>query len=484
VIDMAKGISISIASDTRDFLRGVKSGIIDPLEDASEALDDLGTDGARDLEKLTDGMRQQQRQTEELADEHKRLGDTIRDSSQRSSRDFTENSARTTSRAKQDLRELGAEARSNAAETFSSFDGSLQSFAGGLQGTLGGIVASLGPAGAIAGAAGAVGLGLITAAIQSGAEQTEEWKSDVAELGTAFIDAGQRGGAGLDYLVDRLKQLATATGDGETSLRSLAELADTANASYQGLARAYAGNGDQLDQLIRKERDLKTALEDQSGQIDTTTNAGIAEYEQTIKQIDGKDRYIAKLEEAKSKVDAAAQAEADYAASGAPELAQKAELVAAINDAYDDAAGSVARFIDKETGLFDVDRYIAAMEKRSKALQDYQTNLTSSGLSDEARAFLNEQGVDAAAQFLQGYVDAQPEQQRKLNELWSEAGRENSGEYSDALEKGIPDSIRGPEVKPRVDTSQADRDFESWARRPRTVSVTVVGRDPVGRQIV
>ena len=42
---MAKGINISIASETREFQRGVKTGVIEPLEDAVEILDDVAKAG-------------------------------------------------------------------------------------------------------------------------------------------------------------------------------------------------------------------------------------------------------------------------------------------------------------------------------------------------------------------------------------------------------------------------------------------------------
>ena len=37
---MGKGIEIGVASETKAFKQGVESGIITPLEDAVEALDD------------------------------------------------------------------------------------------------------------------------------------------------------------------------------------------------------------------------------------------------------------------------------------------------------------------------------------------------------------------------------------------------------------------------------------------------------------
>ncbi|MGB3375929.1 MAG: hypothetical protein WBA87_12435, partial [Microbacterium sp.] len=58
---MARGHEIKIAADTRDFERGIRDGIIDPLDDSERAMallgdaaEDAGRDGARGLDKMGD----------------------------------------------------------------------------------------------------------------------------------------------------------------------------------------------------------------------------------------------------------------------------------------------------------------------------------------------------------------------------------------------------------------------------------------------
>ena len=128
----------------------------------------------------------------------------------------------------------------------------------------------------------------------------------------------------------------------------------------------------------------------------------------------------------------------------------KAGLISQIDSAYDEAAGSVSDFVDKESGVFDVTAYIASMQAREQALKDYQSTLAGSGLSSEARTFLNSQGEEAAAQLLAGYKAAGPDQKKELARIWSEAGETSSGEYTTELQKGIPKTVPGPSVTPKV----------------------------------
>jgi hypothetical protein len=124
----------------------------------------------------------------------------------------------------------------------------------------------------------------------------------------------------------------------------------------------------------------------------------------------------------------------------------KADHIAHLNDAYDDAAGSASDFINAETNIFDTGAYIAAMETRRQQLREYSETLATSSLTPEAKAFLDSQGSEAAATFAAGYKAASPAQQEALNQIWSEAGRQNSGTYSTELQNGMPDTVTGPSV--------------------------------------
>lgn len=453
------GIQIGIASETKAFKQGIESGMIDPLEDAVEALDDLGKSKGPD--KLEDGFEDAQDASEKLKKETKETADTIEKEFRQSYGKMKSSSQQGTNAAKRDLDELGNEARQNAAETFSSFDGSAESFADGIQGTLGGIVSSLGPVGAALGAVGAIGIGLIMQKLTEAGEGTEAYKEKVAALGQEFIETGGLGATSIDFIVDALKDLATGTDDGEVNLKDLNKVARDSRSSFKDLAQAYAGNTDELDDLIRKGEEHKKQLEDEADAL----NIGVEGYSAKVQAIDEaadqQEVYNQYLRDAKTAAEQAAEAERLFVQSGGPEMEAKAQLIDTINDAYDDAAGSVDDFIVKESGLFDVDAYITSMAARTKALGDYQTNLANSSLSPEAKSALNEMGAEAAAFALAGYTAASPEQRAALNRIWSESGRENSGEYTKQLEAGIPDTMDAPKITrpvvPAADLSKVKR---------------------------
>ncbi len=444
-------ISIDFLSNVSPFLRGTDD-VEAALDDVGKSLDDVAKDGKSSTDKLAasgeSAAEKIERSFSELAAATKRDLDNTASQTRRTF-DRTSNDAR------RNLDEVKNEAKQNISETFSSFNGSATSFADALQGTLGGLIASLPPQLAVLGAAGALGIGLIVSQLELGGQKTEQMRAQTAELAQQMITTGEVGGEWLGHLVEKLQELATASDPNTTNLAELSRIAKDSTSSYKDLAQAYSGNGSALEILIRREERLKKALEDQSDAIDTTTSSGVREYEQTIKQIDGKERYLQKLRESKGVVDAAAQSEALYAAAGGPELERKAALVSAINDAYDQTAGSVDDYKNAETGLFDVTAYITAMQAREQALRDYQDTLAASELSPEAKDFLNSQGADAAAAFLAGYQAATPEQRAELNRIWTEAGQSDSAAYSDTLAKGFAGrTIAGPTVdlqEPNVD---------------------------------
>lgn len=241
-----KGINIAIASDTRAFSQGVSKGILDPLEDVENALEDVAKEGDRAGEKLEDAMRDAQRETEELADEHKELARTIRDQSRKGFRDFGDASDDGTRRAKQNVQEFKSEARQNFAEVTSSFDGSMDSIADLAQGTLGGVAGSiLGPVGLIAGAS-AGAFGAMYYAAQANAEKTEQRITDMyesmKESGLDYLDS--------QYLAEEVNKIYSKDDDAVIKLERLQALSKELGINEHALALAFAGDQAMLQQVL------------------------------------------------------------------------------------------------------------------------------------------------------------------------------------------------------------------------------------------
>lgn len=240
---MPKGYSISIASDTKAFATGVQKGIIEPLEDAADIIQDIGSDGPRDLDKLERAMKDAQAETDDVQKAFSELQQQIRETGRKSKTDFADPMNRSSKEVSSQLDEVEREGKANAAELFSSFDGSFESIADAAQGTLGGLVGGLKGIPAIAAvAAGAAGLGLVSSAIITQTEQAEDLKQAItdayrsaAEEGRTFIDAAAVDAAALDILFDAGKrEAATAEAarlgvDRTTYIRALAGDADALN---------------------------------------------------------------------------------------------------------------------------------------------------------------------------------------------------------------------------------------------------------------
>ena len=473
-------ITIDFLANAKGFLRGT-SDVEGALDDVASSLDDVAKDSARSADKLAgdykDAARDLEQSNTRLERSFKDLADTQKTSTKQVANDFDISSRQQTDRRKEAIKEIGAEAKANAAETFSSFDGSASSFADGIQGTLGGLVSSLGPVGLAAGAAGAIAIGLITGALQNADTTSQEFRASVGEMTADLITSGQVGKVSVGYILDQLKKLATESDSSKVSLDKIFETSKKAGNSAKDLAQAYAGNTEGLKDLLsagrdkleqdKKTADLASTQLTQASQARSAAADAVADLR--TKQF-AQGEYNTYLEQAAAKAAAAAQQEKQFILAGGPELVAKAALIEQLNTAYDDAAGGVQDYIDKESGIFDTAGYIAAMQTRQQALRDYQETLAKSPLSADAKTFLEAQGQDSAATFLAGYKNATPAQQAALNAIWSEAGRTSSGTYAAALTAGIPSTIPGPRIVPTVDFS-AITSFRDLAVKPLTVPV-------------
>lgn len=202
---MARAHEIGIAADTKDFDRGIRDGVVKPLEKAEQALEDLadaadaaGRDASRGMSRLEESLEDAQRQA-------KRTEDAVDDIGEGGKRGF----GKMTEGAQEVTQEIGQ----NLGEAVSSIRDNLGDLGQVGQDTLGGLAATLagtGPAGilgAAALAAGAVGLGLVTAELTKQQEQADEFRRRISEAykgaaedGRTFIDTQTIIADGLDLI--------------------------------------------------------------------------------------------------------------------------------------------------------------------------------------------------------------------------------------------------------------------------------------------
>lgn len=456
---MAKGISINFLADVRDFLKGTKN-VEDQLDDVADSLDVVAKEGEQSTEKLEDGFR-------ELAKAAKKSGDDIGDGMKKG---FKE--------AEEGAENFKEEANSTAKEAAASFDGSAESIIDAFQEIAANAFEGFGAAGAIAGLALAAGIGIATAEFQKNEEAAQKAKERIAELGQAMIDAGAGGEKPLEAVVESLQAIVTNSDDAVKKFSDIERASKFVGNSAEDLALAYAGQADALE-----------------GQLDVIQDLIDKEQEQTDKQAENGSRFAAigqakvgtlkqqqeELLKVQKETEAAAAIEEAYLAAGGAEAQAKADAIGLINAAYDDVVGSVTDFINAESGVLDVDAYLAAIDAREKALDEYQTALAKSGLSTDQKEALNAMGVDAAAAWLKGYESATPEQQRKLKKSLTEAAKENSGVARGQIEQAFAKPIDA-KVKVDADTSAAQRDLDNLIKA-RTAVIRVDFQDRFGKRV-
>jgi hypothetical protein len=459
-----------MASDGIDIRLGVDpSGAVEGIEDVNDALkkidDNLGDvakSGDDDLGKIEKSLK-------DLNKEALKTGDELDKSIGKKTKKAAEE-------GKSGMDDFKQEANQTARESAASFDGSAESIVDVFQEVAANAFQGFGPAGAVAGLAIAAGIGLGVKAFEDGQASAEELKERIGELAGALIESG--GDLNLDYVVDTLKALATGSGAGSRSLSDLKKIADNAGLSFGDLSKAVANNLDNYDELIQRATDYTYELAEQTratDNFDAVTLDNIASKQAATAE------YIAVLEDAKAVAEGAALAEQAAAEAGISELEVKRDVQEQVNAAYDEAAGNVDAYINAETGLFDTAAYITAMQEREKALNGYQEALATSGLDENAKAFLASQGAEAAAIQLKGYTSADAATKAELSRIWSEAAKEASGDASKEIDAGLP---KEKEVKVTADTSAANETIKNWKPDQKTIDVLVRWKDARTGQVI
>lgn len=457
------GINIDANLDARNFVRGIDN-VTESLEELEDSVTEVQKEGDKSLEKLEKGFA-------EVAKASRKAGDEV----QKGIGGGTKKGAQ---EAVQATEVVQKEAIANLSETVSSFDGTVSSFGDAIQGTLGGIIQDLSGMGLALGVAGAVGVGYLIKEFEKAELDAERMKERIGQMAEQLIETGD---VSLAFVIDQMKQLATESEDGVTNLGDLAQIANAAEESLGALATAYAGDAkglkalvDQKKAQLKVEKDTAAALKEANGEMDAGALAAQGKAQAT--QV-----YVEKLDAAAKAAEEAQKTEEQWLASGGDEMLTKQAMVESINTAYDDAAGAVEDYVDEESGLFNVEAYVTAMQEREQALKNYQETLTTSGLSNEAMNFLNEQGVEAASQMLEGYQKSSPETKKELDRIWSEASKEASGSVQTELDKVIKKKQTAT-IGVDVETQQAIKDLEK-VTKDRAVKVTIDWRDKYGKPV-
>jgi len=453
------GINIDANLDGRNFIRGV-GDMGEALEDLQDSVTDVQKDGDKSLEKL-------EKSFAEVAKASRTAGDDIKKGIGKDTKDATKD-------ANEGLKTMKEESLSTAKESAASFDGSAESIIGSFQEIAANAFVSFGSVGVAAGLAAAAGIGLISAAMVQAEADAVETQARVSELGTAMIEAGSDGQKPIEQVVDDLLQIVTNGAEAVKTFKDIQKEAEDLGLDANLLATAYAGGQEAIDAQADS---FKKLIKEAEKQRDAEKERyGVATKESALYVEDLKAQQ-AELEKVTQETADAAKAEADWLASGGNELVAKAEMVSAVDAAYDELAGNVTDFVNAESGLFDTGAYITAMQERETALKNYQESLTTSGLSPEAQQFLNEQGVEAASKMLEGYKSAGPDAKKELDRIWKEASKTASGSVKTELD-GVVEKKRTATIDAKVNIEAAQSDLDNLIKaRNALIRVKYVDRN-------
>lgn len=485
---MAAGIGIGVAADTKDFANAIRHGMIDPTEEAQKALEAIGRsaqDGATGSERA---FREQQQDTTKLEGELKQLHQTIAAGSKVAYQKSATSAKQATVEVEAGFDEMKDSARQNAIETAASFDGSFNSIAGGAQGLVSEFTAGFGPAGVLVGVLSAGAIGILSSQVDGLQQKTEAEKQMVSELTQELLDAGDKGTRSIDGIKSALDAMATDT-DGTTAVITLQKAWDAAHksgADYQEVVESIATADPQhIGKALSAVSALAGKYQDAQRHASATGDAGAGA---ALKQANAAGTLVDALQKAKDQAQQAERAQQLAAKAGVSEWQRKADLIAQLSGSFDDAAGSIDDYINKETGALDPGKYIKAMLARERALEHYKDDLLKADLSPAAKSYLESQGADSASAMVAGYKKASPEQKRELDRIWATAGTANASTYEDAIGKGLNGiHLKAPQITvPPISTAALDeeaRKAQAYLKRHTLTMPVVVAKTPYGKPI-
>lgn len=483
-------IKIPIGANASEAVREAKRAG-DAIDGIGDSLDDLARDSQRQARDagndLAKGIDQGTEKAEKsVQDLERTFKDSVRDMGRTDGKgglgsNIAKDMKHGTAEAGESIGTFKDEAKANLSEVASSFTGDIQSVTDLVQGTLGGVVADLGPIGLAAGALAAAGVGLIGQAITGAQEDAAAFRERVSDLANEFIETGRVGSASVGYIVDRLKEMATTTEDGATTLQDLRKNADRSGTSYKDLARAAAGHTDEINKQIKAIEKQKNEWS-QSGQAILEADDALGS--SANNRTKALNETLGYLRDAKKASKEAAAEQKNFAEAGGPALQAAAEATQSYADGVQSAYAEAGSAIDDyvKDGKFNLQAYTDAANEQFQAIADYQQNMVtlSSRLSDQALQYVKSLGPDAAPA-IEAFVNAPLEQQNKTAEVWDKLGSTSGTSYNSSLQSKLDAAPATKNVKVVVDLAEFNAAMAE-ATRQREVHIKAYTDNEGGRR--
>jgi hypothetical protein len=457
------GIDVKISADTRDFEDNVKDAA-EALEKIADNLDDVGT-GSKDVDKVE----------KSISD----LNKTAMQADDKLGRTFGKNFRKNTGDAKGGLTELKDEASQTARETAASFDGTATSIVDMFQEVAANAFRGFGPAGAAAGLAAAAGIGVVVNAIQLADASAKESQKRISDLASELINVGGVGQRDLGVVDEKLKDIYTGADGAAKKLTDVAKASKQTGIEAAIIARAYAGDetainqvSGAIDRAINKNNELGRAAK---------TAGGARIY---LQQVADLQKYQEELKRTQDELHSAQNIEQQFLQANADAYATKQGLIEQINGAYDQTVGSIKNYVDSETGVLDVDAFVAAIKAKETALLDYQANIAKANLTPEQIKALNDMGAENAALYVDALVNGTAENSKYLRDSLTKAASDSSSAAADVIGAAFAEPTDASVIV-KVDEAslQGAREAIQNGLYNQTYKIKIQAYDRAGRQI-
>jgi len=510
---MGRVHEIAVASETGAFEKGIKSGVIEPLNDAEKALKKLGdTNVGRDIDRDLDAA---QRATKNLKAETKDAADAIEDAFRRSYKKAKGDADDATDKMKHGFREVGEEAGSSGREAAASFSGGFDDVADFIQETAANAFGGFGPIGAAAGLAAAIGLGIATAKIEELTEKVESLQQVASEVHMSALENDQTVEQFATSVDGATAALQRMNEEGQKKFRFFWEEDSTGLQEFNDdLKRAGETQADALDifQLSTDQmEDYRDAVRDNADQLrdqadaireaergmGTLSDADLERISSLDKQAEAGDRIVESLEreiETRSEASERSNAWADSGAQAAQKMAEAEKTAAderasaeeAARDritasveavknsqlgAYDSMRDAAYNKATADNQAFDTDRWLQYVEETRGAADAYRANIATMQLSPAEWENLLALPEGARASIAASYAGAGEEGKARIRAALGdggagEAGSEATVSFEDAFDPKA-------DVKVTADTSKSEADIDRLTK-PRELPVKVV----------
>lgn len=498
---MARAHEIAIGADAKDFDRGIREGVIKPLGDAEEALEDLeraakSADLDQEIEKAQKSTNKFEAEIDDANDSLRKLG--------RSARDAGDDTKRGMKGAEDGVKEMGDEAQSTAKEAAASFDGSAESILDAFQEVAANAFAGFGPAGALAGLAIAAGVGIAVGKFQEAEEAAEELRQKSIE----YADDAREAGVSTDVwvtsaarIVERIKELEETKStdfrwfweEDPSKLEKWTEALEVMGRGADEVDTVLKASNDTLQDYTNSLKDSQDALKDEIDlrreTVDVTNEAEVAKTDALVKEYEAHQEVLDQLAEetglraeAKDSSERQSAAGIDAAAALAQAEEEKAERIASaeqvvqdsVTAAYDSMRDAATTFATTEDGALDINRWLTYTQEHAAAVATYQSNLQAMKLSPDQWSNLMEMPEDARMQWVAQFA-ALPEEARApysaaLNDLGSSGGSSAAVAFDDSFNPNA-------DVEIQVETDRARSDLDDVAKdRTAEIKVKTTGK--------